>query len=329
MLQIEWPWVLMLLPLPLVVYLGLPARVAHQEAALRVPFIDDFKLSQQASRRKLDFPWMRWLGLLAWCLAVVAASRPQWLGDPLSIDISGRDLMIAVDLSDSMRTSDFVIDGNAVDRLAATKSVAVEFIENRKGDRLGLILFGSQAYLQTPLTFDVSTIEKLLLESVIGLAGEHTAIGDAIGLAIKRLADSEQDNRVLILITDGANTAGEVTPIKAAQLAAERGVKIYTIGIGADEQLRATWFGLQKINPSAQLDEKTLRSIAELTGGRYFRARDTAELAKIYAILDQLEPVNSDEQSFRPISALFYWPLAIALGLAGLICLNRARMGSA
>ncbi|MCH7881144.1 MAG: VWA domain-containing protein [Proteobacteria bacterium] len=325
MLQIEWPWVLMLLALPVAVYYGLPARPARQQAALRVPFIDDFKLSQQASRGKLNLRWVRWLGLLAWCLAVVAASRPQWLGDPLSINISGRDLMIAVDLSDSMRTSDFEIDGAVVDRLAATKSVAVEFIQNRKGDRLGLILFGSQAYLQTPLTFDTSTVEKLLLESVIGLAGERTAIGDAIGLAIKRLAHSEQDNRVLILITDGANTAGVVTPIKAAQLAARRGVKIYTIGIGADEQSSSTWFGFRKINSSAQLDETTLRNIAELTGGRYFRARDTGELAEIYALLDQLEPVNSDEQSFRPISALFYWPLALALCLAALVCVYQAQ----
>ena len=325
MLQIEWPWVLMLLPLPVAVYYGLPARPARQQAALRVPFIDDFKLSQQASRRKLNLRWVRWLGLLAWCLAVVAASRPQWLGDPLSINISGRDLMIAVDLSDSMRTSDFEIDGAVVDRLAATKSVAVEFIQNRKGDRLGLILFGSQAYLQTPLTFDTSTVEKLLLESVIGLAGERTAIGDAIGLAIKRLAHSEQDNRVLILITDGANTAGVVTPIKAAQLAARRGVKIYTIGIGTDQQSRSTWFGFRKINSSAQLDETTLRNIAELTGGRYFRARDTGELAEIYALLDQLEPVNSDEQSFRPISSLFYWPLALALCLAALVCVYQTQ----
>ena len=334
MLQINWPWVLMLLPLPAAVYFGLPAKQTSREAALRVPDIDDFKLPQKVGQRRLDFRWIRWLGLLAWCLAVVAASRPQWLGDPLSLNISGRDLMIAVDLSDSMRTADFEIDGRTVDRLAATKAVAVEFIEQRKGDRLGLILFGSQAYLQTPLTFDLSTIEKLLLESAIGLAGERTAIGDAIGLALKRLDNSEQENRqennqVLILITDGANTAGEVTPIKAAQLAADRDLKIYTIGIGADEQIRATLFGLQRVNPSAQLDEKLLKNIADLTGGRYFRARDTEELVKIYELLDQLEPVVSDEQTFRPISALFYWPLALALSLSALISVFRIRMGLA
>ena len=325
MLQVEWPWVLMLLPLPLAVYFGLPARSSNHEAALRVPFIDDFKLSQSESRRSINIRWIRWLGMLAWCLAVVAASRPQWLGDPLSINISGRDMMIAVDLSDSMRTTDFKINGKLVDRLTATKSVAAKFIQNRKGDRLGLILFGSQAYLQTPLTFDTSTIEQLLLESAIGLAGERTAIGDAIGLALKRLIDSDRDNKVLVLITDGANTAGEVTPIKAAQLAAELGLKIYTIGIGADAQLRATWFGLRKIDPSSQLDEKMLRDIADLTGGRYFRARETEDLEKIYALLDQLEPVSSDAQLLRPISALFFWPLAMALGLAAFICLYRTR----
>ena len=156
-------------------------------------------------------------------------------------------------------------------------------------------------------------------ESAIGLAGERTAIGDAIGLAIKRL-DLESDNsRVLILMTDGANTAGEVTPLKAAQLAAERGLKVYTIGIGADEQIETTWFGIRRVNPSAQLDEKTLRAIARLSGGRYFRARDSEELARIYDLLDELEPLPRDLQNLRPIRALFAWPLAMALLLASLL----------
>ena len=160
-------------------------------------------------------------------------------------------------------------------------------------------------------------------ESAIGLAGERTAIGDAIGLAIKRL-DLESDNsRVLILMTDGANTAGEVTPLKAAQLAAERGLKVYTIGIGADEQIETTWFGIRRVNPSAQLDEKTLRAIARLSGGRYFRARDSEELARIYDLLDELEPLPRDLQNLRPIRALFAWPLAMALLLAALLVAPR------
>ena len=316
MLQIEWPLVLLLIPLPLMVYYGLPAKKTARESALWVPFIEDFKLSQQPGQWRIRLPWLKWLSLLAWCLVVFAASRPQWIGEAVNINISGRDLMIAVDLSDSMRTADFKINGQIVDRLSAAKSVATEFIENRRGDRLGLILFGSKAYLQAPLTFDTKTINQLLLESAIGLAGERTAIGDAIGLTLKRLKDSPQASQVLILMTDGANTAGEVTPIKAAQLAAQRGLKIYTIGIGADEMEVRTLFGTRKTNPSAQLDEKALRGIAELTGGRYFRARDIEELAEIYGLLDELEPLDKERQSFRPVNALFYWPLAMALLIA-------------
>ena len=316
MLQIEWPLALLLLPLPFAAYFGLPAKNTARESALWVPFIEDFKLSQQPGRWRTKLPWLKWLSILAWCLAVFAASRPQWIGEAVSINISGRDLMMAVDLSDSMRTADFELNGKTVDRLSATKSVATTFIEKRRGDRLGLILFGSRAYLQAPLSFDSKTVNQLLLESAIGLAGERTAIGDAIGLALKRLADSPQASQVLILMTDGANTAGEVTPVKAAQLAAQRGLKIYTIGIGADEMVVRSFFGNRKTNPSAQLDEKALRLIAELTGGRYFRARDTEELVEIYDLLDELEPLDREEQSFRPVNALFYWPLAIALIIA-------------
>jgi len=325
MLQIDWPWVLLMLPLPLAVYYGMPPQEAGKEAALRVPFIEDFRFAQRPQQRRLKLRWMKWMSLLAWVLVVLAASKPQWLGDTISINISGRDLMIAVDLSDSMRAEDFEINGQAVNRLNATKSVATEFIENRRGDRLGLILFGSRAYLQAPLTFDTRTINQLLLESSIGMAGERTAIGDAIGLALKRLDANPQGKQVLVLMTDGANTAGEVTPIKAAQLAAQRGLKIYTIGIGSDEIEHRSWFGLRKPNPAAQLDEKSLQQIATLTGGQYFRAHNTEKLAEIYALLDELEPLGKDEQSFRPISDLFYWPLAFALLLAAAICLIRIR----
>ena len=325
MLQIDWPWVFLLLPLPLAVYFAMPTQEAGKEAALRVPFIEDFNFVQPPQQRRLKLRWLKWLSLLAWLLVVLAASRPQWLGDTISINISGRDLMIAVDLSDSMRAEDFEINGQAVNRLNATKSVATEFIEKRRGDRLGLILFGSKAYLQVPLTFDTRTINQLLLESSIGLAGERTAIGDAIGLALKRLDANPQGTQVLILMTDGANTAGEVTPIKAAQLAAQRGLRIYTIGIGSDELGHRSWFGQRAPNSAAQLDEKTLKEIATLTGGRYFRAHNTQKLAEIYAILDELEPVEKEEQSFRPITTLFYWPLTFALLLAAAICLIRVR----
>ena len=317
MFQLEWPLVLLLLPLPGLIYYALPGR-QMQQAALRVPHIEDFQLTRE-DRQASPKQWRQWLSLLAWILLVLAASRPQWLGESIAIPVSGRDLLLAVDLSDSMRTGDFKINGRQVNRLQATKQIASEFIERRRGDRLGLILFGTRAYLQTPLTFDTRTVDRLLQESEIGLAGTRTAIGDAIGLAIKRLDLDSDHSRVLILMTDGANTAGEVAPLQAARLAAGRGLKIYTIGIGADAEIETTWFGLRRLNPTAQLDEKTLRQIAQLSGGRYFRARDSQELAKIYLLLDDLEPLPRDEQLLRPISALFVWPLAVSLGLALLL----------
>ena len=323
MMQFEWPWALYFLPLPLLVYLLLPSS-KRQDAALRVPVIEDFKSSSRIQISRAKNILLLLLAILAWCALVAAATRPQWLGEQVDIPISGRDLMMAVDLSGSMQIPDFEINGKTVDRLTAVKHVASEFISRRSGDRVGLILFGEQAYLQTPLTFDIKTVNALLDEAFLGMAGDATSIGDAIGLAIKRLQDLQKDSRVLILLTDGANTAGEITPLKAAELAADNGLKIYTIGIGADEILRRTLFGVQRINPSADLDEDTLKKIAQQTGGKYFRAHDLKELNKIYALLDELEPVEQQSESFRPVSALYYWPLGIALIFAGLIALLRA-----
>ena len=186
------------------------------------------------------------------------------------------------------------------------KQVAGDFIERRAGDRVGLILFGRRAYLQTPLTFDRQTTRALLEESAIGLAGKETAIGDAIGLAVKRLREEPEQNRVLVLLTDGANTAGAVEPLKAADLAAAEGLKIYTIGVGADEMMVRSLFGSRRINPSADLDERALTAIADKTGGRYFRARDTRSLMQIYGILDELEPAAEEEDVLRPPAEL-YW----------------------
>ncbi|WAK02182.1 vWA domain-containing protein [Methylobacter sp. YRD-M1] len=325
MIHFEWPWLLSLLPLPLLIRWLLPAHKPVEQAALKVPFLDDFsegdaRVISQTGR------WPFLAAVVAWILLIAACTRPQWLGEPIEQAVSGRDLMLAVDLSGSMEVQDFVINKRAVDRLTATKWVAGDFINRRVGDRIGLILFGTQAYLQTPLTFDRKTVMTLLDESAIGLAGDNTAIGDAIGLAVKRLKNQEVNSRVLILMTDGANTAGEVSPLKAAELAAENQLKIYTIGIGANEMLVRSFFGAQKVNPSQDLDEKTLTAIAEKTGGVYFRARNTDELNKIYQLLDQLEPVEKDKQYFRPRSELYYWPLAGALLLAAAIALSRVRL---
>jgi Ca-activated chloride channel family protein len=308
---------LAVLPLPWLVRRFTRADALDRDSALKVPFGADF--SDLAGLRSAKAARLRLAALSAvWVLAVLAAARPQFIGDPVALPMTGRDLLLIIDLSGSMEEQDFQLNGQWVDRLTATKSVANDFIERRVGDRLGLILFGREAYLQAPLTFDRKTVKTLLDEAVIGLAGKETAIGDAIGLAIRTLDDAgvEQGRRVAILLTDGANTAGAVDPLKAAELAAQRNLVIYTIGIGADALTVRSLFGVRQINPSADLDEAALTAIADKTGGKYFRARDTAEFQQIYAILDKLEPAESDEQGFRPITDLFYWPLGAAVALA-------------
>ncbi len=324
MIHIEWPWLLACLPLPILIRWLIPAVNPVEQAALKVPFLEDFGL-QQSQYVTQPKKWPLLLAIIAWFFLVIAGTRPQWLGEPVEQAVSGRDLMLAVDLSGSMEEQDFVINGQQIDRLTAIKIIAGKFIHRRTGDRLGLILFGTQAYLQTPLTFDRKTVLTLLGESALGLAGKNTAIGDAIGLAVKRLRKQSAESRVLILLTDGANTAGEISPLKAAELATQEGLTIYTIGIGADEMVERTFFGARKVNPSRDLDEKTLTAIAEQTGGQYFRARNTEELEKIYQILDQLEPVEKDQQYFRPRAELFHWPLAFALILVTIISLSRLR----
>lgn len=324
MISFEWPWVAFALPLPIVVRFLFSSSREMQQAALRVPFLDDFN-REETLRPTSTLRWKIWLAGFAWILLVAATARPQWHGEPLELPLSGRDLMLAVDLSASMEERDFQLKNRQVDRLTATKWVAGDFIQRRVGDRIGLILFGERAYLQTPLTFDRDTVRTLLNESAIGLAGQKTAIGDAIGLAIKRLKEKSANSRVLILLTDGANTAGEVSPLRAAQLAADHNLKIYTIGIGADRMVvRSLLGGNRVINPSRDLDEKTLRDIAETTGGRYFRARNTEELSKIYQLLDKFEPVERERKVFRPTKALFPWPLSAALLVAVIIILKPA-----
>lgn len=328
MIELEWWWLLAAWPVPFLVRWLTPPVTRRRRAALRAPFLDDFSAAGVARGRRWLRRWPLWLAVLAWTALVLGAARPQWLGDPVSLPVSGRDLMLAVDLSGSMEVEDFRLDDKVVNRLAATKAIAGDFIQRREGDRIGLILFGRNAYLQTPLTFDRTTVHQLLMESVIGLAGQETAIGDAIGLAVKRLRDNDVETRVLVLVTDGANTAGSVSPLRAAELAATAGMKIYTIGIGAEEMRVDSLFGAQRVNPSRDLDEDTLTEIARATGGRYFRARDTAEMARIYALLDELEPVIQAPVHFRPRKALFMWPLGAALLAAAVLlaALPRGRL---
>ena len=263
---------------------------------------------------------------LCWILTLIALARPTYMGEPIALPSNGRDILLAVDISGSMEREDMLIQGRTVNRLLAVKAVVGDFVVQRKGDRLGLVLFGEKAYLQTPLTFDRETMQELLMEAQIGFAGNGTAIGDAIGISVKRLQERPADHRVLILLTDGSNNAGALQPSEAADLARRANVKIYTIGIGAERQEQRGLFGRSVINPSSDLDEQTLKNIAQTTGGSYFRARNPQELADIYNQLNEMEPIEQNAETIRPIATLYQWPLGIAFILSFIIFLaNRSK----
>lgn len=324
MLEWAWPWMFLALPVPWLVARGLPAARTPVGSALRVPFALP---GMQAANGATPVPrWRSALAILAWILLLTAAARPQWLGDAQELPRSGRDLLLAVDASGSMSTQDMEIGGTPVSRYAAVKAIAGDFIERRSGDRIGLIVFGSQAYMLTPLTFDRATVLKQLDGSAVGLPGRETAIGDAVGLAVKRLRDRPSNERVLILLTDGVNSAGTLDPHEAIKLAMAEHVKIYTIGIGADAMEVGGFFGSRIVNPSAQLDAQLLTEMAEKTGGQFFRARNTAQLAQIYQDIDKLEPTNTPQQRYRPVDELFFWPLSLALLVALCTAMSTTRL---
>lgn len=326
MIHFEWPWLLAALPLPLIIYF-LPAKNKQASAALHMPqLIQGVKSTQVLNQNTNKAP--RYILSIIWILLVISATRPQWLGEAIDIPTQGREMMIAVDLSGSMQVEDMALNGDTVNRLDMLKVLLGDFIERRTGDRLGLILFGDDAYMQTPMTFDRKTVQQMLDETVLGLVGKKTAIGDAIALAVKRFDAKKESNRVLLLLTDGQNTAGKISPEQALELAVAKNITIYTIGIGADVMLQRSLFGTRKVNPSSELDEKSLQNIATKTGGKYFRARNSEGMAEIYQLLDQLEPVEQEQQQMRPLSALFYWPLSVALfvAFAYLLWLNRPQL---
>ena len=318
--MIEWLWPLafLLTPAPILVRWLIKAS-RKKQPALTVPSLEGFSglssnesFSATLSTVKLIILW------LAWILLIAAVARPQWVGEMVSLPTTGRDLMLAIDISGSMATEDMQVNNDYVDRLSVVKAVISQFLDARKGDRVGLVLFGTNAYVQAPLTFDLKSVKKLMIEAPVGIAGGKTAIGDAIGLTVKRLRERQNEEKVVILLTDGANNVGEIPPIKAAELASVDGIKIYTIGVGAEEMRVPSLFGSlagRTTNPSADLDEETLSKIAEATQGRYFRAKDTNTLAQIYELIDKLEPIEQEPETYRPFQVLYYWPLGISLCL--------------
>jgi len=312
MLNLAWPWVLVLVLLPLILKWRKPGGQAVDAPVLPVGhWLSDLP---GVSRRGNAVPlWQQLLLFLMWTLLVIALARPQHVGEQVQMPVSGRDLMLVVDISPSMDEQDMVLQGRSINRLQAVKRVLDDFISRRQGDRLGLILFGTEPYVQAPLTFDLETVRTLMREAGLGMAGRATAIGDAVGLATKRLRNRPQDQRVVVLLTDGANTAGEITPDKATEIAAAASIRLYTIGIGAESMVQRGLLGSRRVNPSRDLDENLLTRMAQQTGGEYFRARSLPELELIYESIDQLEPIELEGKFFRPVTELYFWPAGLAV----------------
>lgn len=311
MLSFAAAGVLALLPAPLLVRRWL-APVERADAALAVPLLQrrGLRLPRRVGASREIAGLCLWL---FWILLLLAAGRPYWLDEPLARTSSGRDLMLAVDISGSMSEPDMTIDTRSASRLEVLKIVVDDFIERRDGDRIGLILFGTNAYAFVPLTFDLATLRVLLDDVSTGLAGRRTAIGDAIGLAVKSMRAQQARHKVLILVTDGSNTAGFEDPVQSALAANGQGLRIYTIGVGSDEASLRRAYGANNVPAGTALNEAVLVQIAGVTGGQYFRATDRAALERIYAELDRLEPVEHEFQSFHPRRELFALPLALSL----------------
>lgn len=315
-IELAWWWMLALLPLPLLIYWLTPS--ARKTAPIYLTYLP--RADAKSSPKNVS---ARVLAALVWIALIIAAARPVWYGDPVTTQPKHRDLMLVVDLSYSMSQKDMKQGDNYIDRLSAVKHVLTDFIAKRQGDRLGLVLFADHAYLQTPLTLDRNTISEQLNSAVLRLIGTKTAIGEGIGLATKTFIDSDAPQRVMILLSDGSNTAGVLDPIEAAKIAKKYQATIYTIGVGAGEMTVQDFFMTRKVNTASDLDEKTLMEIAKMTGGQYFRARDSQQLATIYDTINSLEPVSEGSQTWRPEQEWFGIPLGIALVLSVVLFIIR------
>ena len=304
MIELAFPWALLLLPLPLVMRL-LPAYKESRDS-VKVPFFDKLvELSEerpeQGARVLQRDRLQRILVTTTWLCLVLAAAKPQWIGPPIEQQKSGRDLMVAVDLSGSMEARDFTLpSGETIDRLEAVKVVLEELASRRESDRLGLIVFGAAAYLQTPFTDDHQVWLQLLEETEIGMAGPSTVFGDAIGLAIKLFSESDSDSKVLIMLTDGNDTGSTVPPIDAAKVAAANDIRIYTIAIGDPTTVGED-----------ALDMDTIDRVSEIAEGRSFQALDREEMRQAYLTIGELEPELYESISFRPRESLHWLPMVL------------------
>ncbi len=321
-----------LLLLPLVVYFMFPTIKKTYGDALKVPFLADIKQIQSVSGKGISFKPAVFSAIkifllaLVWVLMVLALCRPQWVGKPIPVKNEGREILLVVDISNSMSEEDFQYKNKMYSRLTAVKNVIDNFIDKRTSDRIGLVLFGTQAYLQAPLTYDKQSVKEILWNADAGMAGNSTSIGDAVGVALKNLAESEgkPENKVIILLTDGENNDGSLSLPQAIALAKEEGVKIYTIGAGSDSE---NFFGgLFSIPVNTGLDEESLQALAEETKGNYFRAKDVNSLFQIYNEIDKLEPMTSEGRYVQEVKELYPYAAAMALILFMILVLLAKRI---
>lgn len=318
MTRFAFPYAFLLLALPFVWRLLMPAVKGLHGDALKIPFLSDLeKISIKSgalwrmgsATAAGGFSRFFWFLYMVWAMLTIAAARPQWAGEPIRLKNENRDIMLVLDISTSMLAQDFAYNNRRIDRLSAVKKTASDFIRKRANDRVGLILFGTRAYLQSPLTFDKKSVEEILWSMDAGMAGDSTSIGDALGVALKTLKDAPKgDNKVIVLLTDGENNDGSLSMPQAVKLAEEEGIKTYTIGVGS----QASFFGMF-IGGTPGVDERGLKALAAATKGRYFRAENTAGLQQIYNRIDQLEADEHEERFIRETKELYYIPLLAAI----------------
>ncbi|PLY16867.1 MAG: BatB protein [Sedimenticola sp.] len=312
MITFFWPWAMLLLPLPLLLRGWLRPR-RHYSQALKLPFFAEVSDLAASNHGRLALLRSALPPFLVWTLLVCSLAQPLWVGDDQPVPVTGRDLMLLIDVSGSMRQMDFVQDGEAADRLTVVKRVASQFVEGRRGDRVGLILFGDKPYLRASLTHDRGAIIELIAEAEIALAGETTAIGDAIGLAIKRMRELVSDSRVIVLLTDGANNQGQINPRQAARLASAMGIRVYTIGVGAPDTPAPNPYGVWSGSNAGRFEQEVLEDMAALSNGRFFHVLDSAGLQAAYDQLDRLEPALGEDAYHYFAAPLYPWTLALAL----------------
>ena len=307
MFELASPWILLTLPLPFLIWLILPRSKKTHQSPLKVPFFETITTLQMRAHPKHTQKFLYFL--MIFFLTVIAAAGPRWVGLPLPLPQEGHNIMLVLDISGSMDIQDRVQYGKPTTRLQLVKLAAENFVKHRGHSQIGLILFGTRAYLQTPLTHDHKSVLMRLNDATVGLAGKTTSLGDALGLAVKHMQHTPKKGRVVILLTDGANNSGMTQPLKAAQLAAAENIKVYTIGLSNNANLPL--FGSFS-GGFDDLDEETLKAIAKLTQGQYFRATDKHSLEQIYHAIDQLETVKQENMQLRPEKNNYPKPLALA-----------------